>query len=73
MKHATGVSAALSTICSIGKIVYIQIIWTDHWSFCTLISSEGITTVMLEIHEAKKGKAKFISILYTLNLLNFLL
>lgn len=65
MKRATGVSA-LTTICSTGKIVYIQIIRTDLWSFQAHWSSEGITTVMLEIHEAKKGKAKFISILYTL-------
>ena len=33
MKRATGVSAALSTICSTGKIIYIQIIRTDLWSF----------------------------------------
>ena len=51
-KPTNGVS-----MCSIVKIVYIQIIWTDLWSFCTL-TPEVITTVNAWNSCSKNGQGK---------------
>ena len=67
MKRASGVSA-LSSICSIGKIVCIQIIWTDLWRFCTLTSPpiRNNNSYAWNSCTQSTGKVKLISILYRL-------
>ena len=74
MKRATGVSE-LSTICSTGKIVYIQIIRTDLWSFCTLNGPSIRNNNSYAWNSCKQstGKVKLISILYRLKLFTLIL
>ena len=69
IKRATGVSA-LSTICSTGKTVYIQIIRTDLWRFYTLTGPPIRNNNSYAWNSCKQstGKVKFILISYRLKL-----
>ena len=70
MKRASGVSV-LSSICSTGKIVYIQIIRTDLWSFQAINRSTHKENDSYAWNSCRQstGKVKLIPILYRLKLL----